>query len=150
MGNARQAPKIKYNGEKNRDISGSGKAIRTHDLERAIMNGLGDRDFTALKIMLYVTGNAEDWCVREQDILERCNMSKKAYLTSRQKLIDMDWLALKNINNEVVLLVNYNEIYAVLNKSEAISKASESEVGVQDQISASSEEIKNPILPWNF
>ena len=45
-----QAPEIKYNGDKMREVKGWGKAIRTHELESAIMNGLGPKDMAMLKI----------------------------------------------------------------------------------------------------
>ena len=44
MANYNQAPAIKYNGAKYRDSKNWGKAIRTHELEAAIMCGLGERD----------------------------------------------------------------------------------------------------------
>lgn len=107
MPNYNQAPAIKYNGEKNRDPKKWGKAIRTHELETAIMNGLGARDMGMLKIMLFLTGNAEGFRVAEKTIMERCNLSKSGYYTARDKLEKMGWL--KCEDGQIV--VNYDKIY---------------------------------------
>lgn len=108
MPNLQQAPAIKYSGEKDRDTKRMGKAIRTHELETAIMCGLGDRDMAMMKIMFFLTGNAEGFKVAEKTICERCNMSESGYKKARKKLVDMGWISL--IPGEMII-VNYDAIY---------------------------------------
>lgn len=108
MPNLQQAPAIKYSGEKNKDSKGMGKAIRTHELESAIMCGLGDRDMAMMKIMFFLTGNGEGFKVAEKTICERCNMSESGYKKARKKLVDMGWISL--IPGEAII-VNYDAIY---------------------------------------
>lgn len=110
MANLQQAPAIKHTGIKNRDTKGWGKAIRTHELEMCIMCGLGERDFVPMKIMLFLTGNADDGSFRvaEKTIMERCNISETSYKNARKKLVSMGWIthdAGKSIT------VNYDAIY---------------------------------------
>lgn len=102
-----QAPEIKYNGDKMKDNKGWGKAIRTHELESAIMNGLGERDMAMLKIMLFLTGNAEGFKVAEKTICERCKISESGYKNARKKLIDMGWITHAQGGH---IIVNYNTI----------------------------------------
>lgn len=108
MPNKQQAPKIQYNGVKDRDSKKMGKAIRTHELEAAIMNGLGDRDMAMLKIMLFLTGNAEGFQVAEKTICDRCNISESGYKSARAKLIKKGWITL---NPGKTITVNYDAIY---------------------------------------
>lgn len=109
MANYNQAPQIKYNGEKYRDSKGWGKAIRTHELETAIMNGLGERDMAMLKIMLFLTGNAEGFGVAEKTICERCNMSESGYRKARKKLEEKNWITV----TDGKIIVNYNVILGI-------------------------------------
>ena len=110
MANLNQAPKLLSNGEKYKDPNKMGKAIRTHELEMKIMNGLGDRDMAMLKIMLFLTGNANDGSFRvaEKTICERCNISESGYKTARKKLIARGWITLKP-GEEII--VNYDNMY---------------------------------------
>lgn len=108
MPNYNQAPKIKFNGDKNKDTKGWGKAIRTHELEFEIMNGLGDRDMAALKVMLFLTGNAEGFAVSEATICERCNISEATYKNARTKLKNKGWIS-HTPGKEII--VNYNNIF---------------------------------------
>ena len=108
MPNIQQAPAIKYNGEKFYDPNRMGKAIRTHELESAIMCGLGERDFVPMKVMLFLTGNAEGFQVAEKTILERCNISEAAYKRARQKLAEMGWIT--HVPGKEII-VNYFNIY---------------------------------------
>lgn len=86
-----QAPELKFNGE-DKDYSGRGLAIRTHDLEEAIMNGLGGRDVAALKLMFFLTGCGEGFRIAEQTVLDNCNMTQPNYIKARQKLVEMGWI----------------------------------------------------------
>lgn len=107
MANLQQAPAIKYNGEKNRDQKKWGKAIRTHELESAIMCGLGERDIVPLKVMLFLTGNAEGFQVAEKTIMERCNISRTSYINARTKLKEKGWIT--HIEGKEIA-VNYDVI----------------------------------------
>lgn len=113
MANYNQAPVLLAQGQKQRDSKKWGKAIRTHELEMCIMNGLGDRDFAAMKVMLFLTGNAADgsFGVAEQSVLERCNISETAYKNARKKLISMGWIT--HVAGKSIT-VNYDKIYAVM------------------------------------
>lgn len=102
-----QAPELKYNGDKMKDNKGWGKAIRTHELEAAIMNGLGPRDMGMLKVMLFLTGNAEGFKIAEKTICERCNISETGYKDIRKKLVDKGWITHAPGGH---IIVNYNVI----------------------------------------
>lgn len=106
MPNLNQAPELVYNGNKDQKSKGWGKAIRTHELESAIMCGLGDRDFAMMKIMLFLTGNAPGFLIAEKTICDRCNISEVGYKKARKKLIDMGWLSLKDSK----IIVNFDNI----------------------------------------
>lgn len=116
MSNLQQAPAIKYNGDKNKtsqEAKNWGKAIRTHELETKIMCGLGGRDMVPLKVMLFLTGNAEGFRVAEKTICERCNISThKAYIDARQKLREMGWISYGDgfitVNYDVILGYSQN------------------------------------------
>lgn len=104
-----KAPVIKYNGEKFQEGK-LGKAIRSHELEAAIANGLGERDFAAYKVMMFLTGNAQGFGVAEKTICERCNISESAYKKARSKLVQMGWIT--HIQGKEII-VNYDEIYKI-------------------------------------
>jgi hypothetical protein len=114
-----QAPEIKYNGDKMREVKGWGKAIRTHELEAAIMNGLGPKDMAMLKIMLFLTGNAEGFRIAEKTICERCNISESGYKTARKKLCEMGWITHEAGGH---IIVNYNKILGNKGYSENTSQ----------------------------
>ena len=109
MANNQQAPTLLAKGEKMNTKTKWGKAIRTHELETAIMCGLGERDMAMLKIMLFLTGNAADgsFKVAEKTICERCNISESGYKTARKKLVAMGWITLKASES---ITVNYDVI----------------------------------------
>lgn len=117
MANYNQAPVLLAQGQKQRDSKNWGKAIRTHELEMCIMCGLGDRDFAAMKVMLFLTGNAADgsFGVAEKTILERCNISEAAYKNARKKLISMGWIT--HVAGKSIT-VNYDKIYAVMGNTD--------------------------------
>lgn len=110
MPNYNQAPVIAVQGTKNRDSKGWGKAIRTHELETILMTQLGSRDMAMLKIMLFLTGNAEGFAVAEKTICERCNISESGYKKARKSLIDMGWITLQQGKE---IRVNYDNIYGI-------------------------------------
>ena len=76
MSNYEQAPLLLSKGDKFK-CNNLGKAIRTHELEIAIFNCLGTRDIASIKLMLFLTGNAQDkgFRVSEKTVMERCNIS---------------------------------------------------------------------------
>lgn len=109
MPNYNQAPSIKFIGNKMSDEKKWGYAKRSHELETAIMNGLGDRDMAKLKIMLFLTGNAEGFQVAEATICSRCNISESGYKSARKGLIAMGWLHQDAKTNS--LIVDYDVIF---------------------------------------
>ena len=111
-----QSPKIIYSGEKLQSPYGWGKAIRTHELEAAINCCLGQKDMAMLKIMYFLTGNAEGFAVSEKTILERCNISESGYKNARKKLIEKDWIFHKQGE---YIQVNFNKIFSDYNKLRA-------------------------------
>lgn len=121
MPNYNQAPSIKYIGNKMSDEKKWGYAKRSHELETAIMCGLGDRDTAMLKIMLFLTGNAEGFQVAEATICERCNISSTGYKNARKKLVTMGWLHMNAKDNTIE--VDYN---AILGKKVAAKTSTES------------------------
>ena len=108
MANYNQAPKILAEGTRFRGETG--KAIRSHDLETAIMNGLGDRDIAMMKVMFFLTGQAQDgqsFGVAEKTICERCNISERGYKSARKKLVEKGWI--KHEEGKITIL--YDNIY---------------------------------------
>lgn len=109
MPNFIQAPEIKFNGEKFKETPElKGKAIYSHLFMNALMNGLGERDCAALKIMLFLCGNAQGFKVAEKTICERCNISETGYRKARNKLVDLGWISYTPYKE---IIVNYNTIY---------------------------------------
>ena len=107
MPNYDQAPLLKAIGEKH--IGKLGKAIRTHELEIAIFNCLGERDIASIKLMLFLTGNAQDgtFHVAEKTVLERCNLSHTSYIKARKKLVEKEWIK----HEKGSITVMYDKIY---------------------------------------
>lgn len=107
MPNYTQAPLLISLGDKFR--GSLGKAIRSHELEIAIMNCLGARDIAAVKLMFFLTGNANDGTFRvaEKTVCERCNISEKSYKDARKKLVNIGWIEHK----DGTIKVMYDKIY---------------------------------------
>lgn len=106
MPNYNQAPRIKHVGNKMTDRSKMGFAQRSHEVETAIMCGLGERDMAMLKIMLFLTGNAEGFQVPESTICQRCNISPTGYKNARRKLVEKGWLRAE----DGYIVVDFNAI----------------------------------------
>ena len=110
MPNYEQAPMLLSIGDKilNPECA---KAIRPHELETAIMNCLSVRDFAAVKIMFYLTGQSSigNFRVAEKTILDYCNIQHNAYINARKKLVDMGWL--RYMPGETII-IDYPKIYA--------------------------------------
>lgn len=117
MPNYNQAPSIKYIGNKLSDEKKWGYAKRSHELETAIMCGLGERDMAMLKIMLFLTGNAEGFQVAEATICERCNISSTGYKKARKKLADMGWIHINAKDNTIE--IDYD---AILKKKQGVTE----------------------------
>lgn len=107
--NTKSAPVLLSKGEKFR--GNNGKAIRSHELESAIMNGLGYRNTAMLKIMFFLTGNSDNgnFRVSQKTICERCNISDTGYKEARKKLDAMGWIDYDKENNSITVL--YDNIY---------------------------------------
>ena len=104
-----QSPELKHSGENFQSTYGWGKANRTHELEAAINNCLGDKEFAMAKIMYFLTGNADGFRVSEKTICERCNISESGYKKARKKLANKQWIFHKQGE---YIQVNYNKIYS--------------------------------------
>ena len=122
MANYQQAPIIKNIGDKFQKDNGMGRAIRNHSLEEAIARGLGERDFAAYKVMMFLTGNAEGFAVAEKTICERCNISELAYKKARKKLVEMGWIIHEPSKS---ITVNYNEIMRYSQNTSEVEKETE-------------------------
>ena len=111
MPNHNQAPTLRAIGQKERTDNRGGRAIRPHELETAIMQGLGDRDMGALKLILFLTGQstAGNFTLPERTILDRCNMSASTYKRARARLIEIGWIS--HTPGEAIF-VNYDAIYS--------------------------------------
>lgn len=109
MGYFEQSPELRHNGEKYQSPHGWGKAIRTHELETAINRCLGPKDSAMVKIMYFLTGNAEGFRVSERTILERCNISESGYKKARKKLAEKQWIF--HQAGEYIQ-VNFNKIFS--------------------------------------
>lgn len=133
-----QAPVIKYKGNKLKDSKGWGKTIRTHELEWKFMSELGERDMAMLKIMLFLTGNAEGFAVAEKTICDRCNISSSGYRTARKKLSDKGWITCDTSNKTIT--VNYNVIFGDETASEKGSVPTSSENRSEEERQENSEE----------
>ena len=62
-----------------------------------------------LKIMYFLTGNAEGFAVSEKTILDRCNISESGYKNARKKLADKGWIF--HQQGEYIQ-VNFNKIFS--------------------------------------
>ena len=122
MANYKQAPIIKNIGDKFQKDNGMGRAIRNHSLEEAIARGLGERDFAAYKVMMFLTGNAEGFAVAEKTICERCNISERAYKNARKKLAEMGWITHEQGKT---IAVDYNKIMGCTQFTSEVDKEKE-------------------------
>lgn len=115
--NIDQAPKIRSVGEKNPDILDKdrvawGIAIRPHELETIFANCLDSRAFAQYKVMMFLTGCAEEkFDVSLKNVMNRCGLSKDAYYKARTALINKGWLSMEESNNKVYITIHYNKIY---------------------------------------
>jgi len=115
--NLGQAPKIRSIGKKdpiylNIERKAWGKAIRPHELEAIIANCLDPKAIVQYKIMLFLTGNAEEkFDISLETITSRCNISKDAYYKNRTALIEKGWLSLEEAEGKSYIIIHYDKIY---------------------------------------
>lgn len=115
MPNYDQAPKIKNNGLKDRRSKElPGYSNRSTLLEEKIMQGIDSRQGVALKVMLFLTGNAEGFGIALKTITERLNITKTAYYSARKYLTELGWITCTK--DEIV--VNYDVIYGMKSTTE--------------------------------
>lgn len=114
MGVFNQAPILKSKGEKNRDKKWY-MAIRTNHLESIIFNGLTGKEGAQLKLILFLTGNADNgsFAVPEATVMKRCGMSETTYKSARKKLVEKGWIIHKpSVNGQQgEIIVDYDAIY---------------------------------------
>lgn len=114
MGYFNQAPILKKNGEKNRSEKW-GMAIRTNHLESIIFNGLTGKEGAQLKLILFLTGNADNgsFAVPEATVMNRCGMTETTYKSARKGLIEKGWIIHKPSANgqQGEIIVDYDAIY---------------------------------------
>ena len=115
--NVDQAPKIKSKGEKSpaylkEGRSAWGSAIRPHELETIFANCLGAKAFSQYKIMMFLTGNAEEkFDVSLKNVELRCGMSKDTYYKARKLLIERGWLSIEEEGDKSYIIIHYDKIY---------------------------------------
>jgi len=123
MPNYDQAPKIKYNGVKDRRSEDlPGYSNRSALLEEKIMQGIDGKHAVALRVMLFLTGNAEGFGVALKTITERTNISQSAYYKARDWLEEKGWITC----TDTEIIVNYDVIYGVKTTSEKTTSEEQS------------------------
>ena len=110
--NLEQAPRIKNNGEKKLKNSKNGFAMRPHDLETILFNLIDTRNVVQLKVMLFVTGNAEGYSLVQEVTLQRLGISKDSYYKARKALVKRGWLSIEENKDKTYIIVNYDKIYS--------------------------------------
>ena len=115
--NTDQAPKIRSIGKKSPDILNKnrtpwGSAVRPHELETIFANCLDSRAFAQYKVMMFLTGCAEEkFDVSLKNVMNRCGLSKDAYYKARTALINKGWLSMEEAGDKVYITIHYNKIY---------------------------------------
>ena len=124
MPNLSQAPKIKYNGIKDRrnDVL-TGYTNRSLLLEEKIAQGIDGKHFVAYKVMMFLTGNAEGFRVVLETITKRLNITKSAYYDARNYLSKMGWITCTGD----CIVVNYDVIYGIKTTAETTSSLTTAE-----------------------
>ena len=115
MPNHNQAPKIRNNGVKDRRSKElPGYSNRSTLLEEKIMQGIDSRQGVALKVMLFLTGNAEGFGIALKTITERLNITQTAYYNARKYLVELGWITC----TKDAIIVNYDVIYGMKTTTE--------------------------------
>ena len=142
-----QAPRIKNNGEKKLKNSKNGFAMRPHDLETIFFNLIPYKNIVQLKVMLYLTGNAEGFRLIKDATLERLNVSSSAYYNARKDLVDKGWISVEEGKDFSYIVINYNKIYedgkSFLNKEESNCETTSVEEGNSQNTSVGESNCEN-------
>ena len=115
--NMDQAPYIKSNGVKKseklteNDRKSWGFAMRPHELESILFNLIDTRNVVQLKVMLFLTGNAEGYQLVQANTLERLGISKDPYYKARAALEERGWITVKDDRDKTYIMINYDKIY---------------------------------------
>lgn len=64
-----------------------------------------------IKLMYFLTANADGFKIAEKTVLQRCNISESGYKAARKKLVEMGWIYYKPGG---YIKVNYNKIFSEL------------------------------------
>lgn len=124
---------------------GNGKAIRSIELENIIFQNIGGKCGAQLKLMLFLTGNADDgtFSVATKTVCDRCGMTEETYKKARSALVEKGWI----IHEEGKIIVDYDAIYnsAKLTEESTYSvKTEETEANRSKDIeSTSSQDFQN-------
>lgn len=108
MPNLKQAPTLLAKGQKNRNEKW-GKAIRTNELESIIFKNIDGKCGAQLKLILFLTGNADNgsFAIAEKTVCERCGFTAETYKKARKSLIEKGWI----IHEDNKIIVDYDAIY---------------------------------------
>lgn len=106
--NYRRAPRLYSKGQKDRNLK-NGRAIRSHDLESKIFCGLNGQCGAQIKLILFLTGNADNgsFAVAEKTVCDRCGFDKSTYQRARKALVEKGWIEHKD--GKITVL--YDAIY---------------------------------------
>ena len=151
-----QAPRTKFNGDKfskilNQNRKAWGKAIRPHELESIFFRLIDSKNSVQLKLMLFLTGNAEGYKLVKDATIERLGVSITPYYKARDALKERGWISVKNEGDVSYIIINYDKIYEegkkVLSiKEEGISEDTSVEEGNSQNTSEEGNFEKTPVL----
>lgn len=106
-----QAPKIKVSGEKFLKEQTWGRAIRPHELETIFFNLIDSKNVAQLKLMLFLTGNAEGYKLIKEATIARLGVTVNPYYNARRALAEKGWISVEVKGDSTYIVVNYDKIY---------------------------------------
>lgn len=112
MANFRQAPELKFTGQK---PEGQYYAI-PQDLADIIFNKLGNSS-AQLRIMIVLIGTKEGFKISEKWILDRTGLLHASYIKARQELVKKGWLSHDETEG---ITVNFNTILSEKNRGNTV------------------------------
>lgn len=112
MANFRQAPELKFTGQK---PEGQYYAI-PQDLADIIFNVLGNSS-AQLRIMIVLIGTKEGFKISEKWILDRTGLLHASYIKARQELVKKGWLSHDETEG---ITVNFNTILSEKNRGNTV------------------------------
>lgn len=112
MANFRQAPELKFTGQK---PEGQYYAI-PQDLADIIFNKLGNSS-AQLRIMIVLIGTKEGFKISEKWILDRTGLLHASYITARKALVKRGWLTHDESEG---ITVNFNAILSEKNRGNTV------------------------------